>query len=74
MAKVEDRERWSDTEVLNVPQVNAELRETVGEMNGRIDREKMLSISGRSRRPQISLAAHFGLHDYPCPAGGCTSS
>ena len=28
-------------------------------------------MSGRSRRPQMSLAAEKGIRDYPCPAGGC---
>jgi hypothetical protein len=31
----------------------------------------LLNIQGRSRKPQIKLAEHFGIHDYPCPAGGC---
>ena len=41
------------------------------EKEGWVDREKLLRIQGRSRKPQIQLAAHFGIHDYPCPAGGC---
>ncbi|RJP18027.1 MAG: hypothetical protein C4520_15185 [Candidatus Abyssobacteria bacterium SURF_5] len=41
------------------------------EQEGLIDREKMLSIRGRSRKPQIRLAAEKGIHDYACPAGGC---
>jgi hypothetical protein len=31
----------------------------------------MLSISGRSRKPQIALAEELAIGDYPCPAGGC---
>ena len=41
------------------------------EKEGWVDREKLLKIQGRSRKPQIQLAAHLGIHDYPCPAGGC---
>jgi tRNA U34 2-thiouridine synthase MnmA/TrmU len=44
---------------------------TVPERKGWVDREKLLNISGRSRKPQIELADHYGIHDYPCPAGGC---
>jgi len=41
------------------------------EKEGWVDREKLLKIQGRSRKPQIQLAAHLGIRDYPCPAGGC---
>jgi len=44
---------------------------TIPEKEGWVDREKLLNISGRSRKPQIELADHYGIHDYPCPAGGC---
>jgi tRNA U34 2-thiouridine synthase MnmA/TrmU len=44
---------------------------TLPERKGVVDREKLLAISGRSRKPQISLAKEFGIDDYPCPAGGC---
>jgi tRNA U34 2-thiouridine synthase MnmA/TrmU len=44
---------------------------TVPEQQGIVDREKLLSISGRSRKPQIALAREFEISDYPCPAGGC---
>ncbi len=47
------------------------LPETVAEKNGLIDREKLLAIYGRSRKPQMKLAEDFGLTDYPNPAGGC---
>jgi hypothetical protein len=36
-----------------------------------VDREKLLSISGRSRKPQMAMAKEYGIGDYPCPAGGC---
>lgn len=47
------------------------LPETRAEKEGLVDRRKLLSIQGRSRKPQIELAGKFALSDYPCPAGGC---
>lgn len=44
---------------------------TIPELEGIVDREKLLSFSGRSRKPQIDLANKLGVQDYPCPAGGC---
>jgi len=45
--------------------------ETIAESRDWVDREKLLGISGRGRRPQMNLAKEFGIKDYPCPAGGC---
>lgn len=47
------------------------LRETQMEIEGLVDREKLLDISGRNRKPQMELAAKWGIVDYPSPAGGC---
>jgi len=47
------------------------LEPTIPEVEGKIDREKLLDISGRSRERQIALAAEFGITEYPSPAGGC---
>ncbi len=44
---------------------------TEPERAGVVDREKLLAISGRSRKTQIMLAEELGVKDYPCPAGGC---
>lgn len=41
------------------------------EVEGLVDRARLLSISGRSRKEQIALAEQLGVRDYPCPAGGC---
>jgi tRNA-specific 2-thiouridylase len=41
------------------------------ELDGRVDRSRLLDIHGRSRKRQIELAAHFQIRDYPNPAGGC---
>lgn len=47
------------------------LPETIPEKEGLVDRERLLDITGRSRKPQIRLAERFGVTDYPAPAGGC---
>ena len=47
------------------------LPKTEAEKKGWIDRNKLLAIRGRSRKPQIALAEKLGISDYPCPFGGC---
>ena len=47
------------------------LEPTLPELEGKLDRERLLDISGRARDRQIALAAEFGITDYPSPAGGC---
>ena len=47
------------------------LDETIPEKNGLINRDLLLGITGRGRKDQIKLAEHFGITDYPAPAGGC---
>ncbi len=47
------------------------LPETKPESEGKVDRERLFSFHGRSRRPQIELAKKYNLHWYPNPAGGC---
>ena len=47
------------------------LAPTLPEKEGIVDREKLLDISGRSRKPQMALAEKFGIKEYPNPAGGC---
>ena len=47
------------------------LPETLPEKKGWVIREKLLGLSGRSRKPQIELAKKFGIKEYPAPAGGC---
>lgn len=44
---------------------------SIPEREGWVDREMMMAIEGRSRKPQMQLAAEIGVNDYPCPAGGC---
>jgi hypothetical protein len=47
------------------------LEPTVPELEGVVDRTRLLGLNGRSRKPQMELARQFGLVEYPSPAGGC---
>jgi tRNA-uridine 2-sulfurtransferase len=47
------------------------LQPTRPELEGLVDRDRLLAFSGRSRSPQMELAARFGIEDYASPAGGC---
>ena len=47
------------------------LEPTIPEQEGKIDRDRLLDISGRARDRQIALATELGIIDYPSPAGGC---
>ncbi|MGE5280332.1 MAG: hypothetical protein ACM3L6_06290 [Deltaproteobacteria bacterium] len=65
-------EREAGVEGILLRPLSAKLLEpTVPEQNGWVDREKLLAISGRSRKPQMELAENYNVKDYPCPAGGC---
>lgn len=47
------------------------LQPTKMELEGLVDREKLLGISGRTRKAQMGLAEKWGIKEYPSPAGGC---
>jgi tRNA-specific 2-thiouridylase len=47
------------------------LPQTQPEREGVVDRGGLLDLRGRGRKRQMELAAHYGIHDYPTPAGGC---
>ncbi len=65
-------ERDSKLEGLILRPLSAKLLEpTIPEKEGWVDRERLLAIKGRSRKPQMQLATQFGLTEYPSPAGGC---
>ncbi|MFH1594610.1 MAG: hypothetical protein ABID09_07945 [Candidatus Omnitrophota bacterium] len=65
-------EKESGLDGLILRPLSAKLMEpSIPEKEGLVDREKLLEIKGRSRKPQIALAKEFGINDYPCPAGGC---
>ena len=52
--------------------LSAKLMEpTTPEIEGWVDREKLLDISGRSRDKQITMAAEYGWEEYESPGGGC---
>ncbi len=44
---------------------------TLPEREGWVDRERLLDFVGRSRKPQMALAEHYGIKEYSQPAGGC---
>lgn len=44
---------------------------TKPELEGWVDREKLLDFHGRNRKPQMELAKEYGFVDYATPAGGC---
>ncbi len=48
-----------------------QLPETLPEREGWLDRENLLDFNGRTRKPQMALAAKYGFTDYAQPAGGC---
>ena len=52
--------------------LSAQLLEPIkAETEGKVDRLRLLSISGRGRKEQIQMAADFGITNYAPPAGGC---
>jgi tRNA U34 2-thiouridine synthase MnmA/TrmU len=65
-------ERDSGTEGLLLRPLSARnLKPTQPEILGMVDREKLLGLTGRGRKPQIKLAEELGIRNYPAPAGGC---
>jgi tRNA-uridine 2-sulfurtransferase len=47
------------------------LTPTPMEDQGLVDRDRLMDLYGRSRKPQMALARKYGITDYPTPAGGC---
>ncbi len=47
------------------------LEPTTPEIEGWVDREKLLGIQGRSREVQLRLAKEYGFSEYESPGGGC---
>ncbi|MBT1071010.1 hypothetical protein [Pelotalea chapellei] len=65
-------ERESGLEGLLLRPLSAQHFEpTIPELEGWVDREKLLAIKGRSRKDQFQLADELDVKNYPCPAGGC---
>jgi tRNA U34 2-thiouridine synthase MnmA/TrmU len=47
------------------------LPETLPEREGWVNREQLFGFTGRSRKPQITLARELGFEEWAQPAGGC---
>jgi len=47
------------------------LKPTIVEEKGLVERDKLLDISGRSRKKQMLLANKWKIKKYPSPSGGC---
>ncbi len=47
------------------------LAPTKPELEGWVDREKLLDISGRGRERQLKMAKKFGFSEFESPGGGC---
>lgn len=69
---MQEIERASGLAGLVLRPLSAKLLEpTVPEKEGWVDRERLLAISGRTRKEQLALAKKYGLVNPPTPAGGC---
>lgn len=65
-------EKESGLEGLVLRPLSAQLLpETIPEKEGWVVRNRLLNLSGRTRKPQMNLAKSFNIKDYPCSAGGC---
>lgn len=47
------------------------LPETMPEMEGKVDRSRLLDIQGRGRKRQMEMADRYRITGYATPAGGC---
>jgi tRNA-specific 2-thiouridylase len=64
------RESGADDRLLR-PLSARNLPPTLPEKEGWVDRERLFDFHGRSRKPQIELAAKLGFEDFSQPSGGC---
>ncbi len=64
------RESGADDRLVR-PLTAKNLPPTLPEREGWIDREALHGFHGRSRKPQMALAARYGFTEYAQPAGGC---
>ena len=64
------RESGADDRLVR-PLCARNLPPTRPEREGWLDRARLFDFSGRSRKPQMALARHYGFEDYAQPAGGC---
>ena len=69
---MESVKKLSETDDLILRPLSAKLlNPTKPEIEGWVDRERLLDISGRNRQRQIQLAKEIGLVDFESPGGGC---
>lgn len=47
------------------------LKPTNPELDGKVDRSRLLDINGRGRKRQFELAEYYGITDFESPGGGC---
>lgn len=76
MSQRKDSMRWIEDAIglsgrLLRPLCAQNLPPTEMEQSGMIDRSKLLSIVGRSRKEQYRLAKEYELNDFSAPGGGC---
>ena len=65
-------EKAADVEELVLrPLCARNLPPTKPEQEGLVDRDELLDLAGRNRKPQMGLAEKWNIRDYPDPAGGC---
>lgn len=67
---VEEKESGLEKLILR-PLSSKLLPKTFPEEEGWVDRERLLALEGRSRKPQLALAREFGIQGYRMPGGGC---
>ncbi|MDN5379427.1 hypothetical protein [Thermodesulfobacterium sp.] len=69
---LETIERDAEVKGILLRPLSAKLLEpTIPEREGLVDREKLLDLQGRQRKPQLELAKKWGIKEIPTPAGGC---
>ncbi len=61
----------NDDNLILRPLCAKNLAPTKPELEGWVDRQKLLDISGRGRERQLALAKEFGFSEYETPGGGC---
>ncbi len=61
----------NDDDLILRPLCAKNLAPTKPELEGWVDREKLLNISGRGRERQLAMAKEFGFSEYETPGGGC---
>lgn len=61
----------SEEDIILRPLSAKQMEPTKPEIEGWIDREKLLGITGRGRHTQLALAKEYGWEDFQSPGGGC---